>query len=139
MNNFLIYTDGAYSSKRNQGGIGIIILREDELVQCYSKAYKNTTNNRMELRAVLVALQAIKKQIDSLTIYSDSMYVIGCATMGWKRSKNADLWKQYDSIFEETQSLVNTPIKFIHVKGHDGNKFNEMCDNLAVKASQYES
>lgn len=138
MHKFEIYTDGAYSSKRNQGGVGIVILRDNKLVQKYSKGYKNTTNNRMELIAVITALKAVQKPIDNLTIYSDSMYVIGCATLGWKRKKNQLLWKVFDETFEKAQSLVSTEIVFEHVKGHEGDKYNEMCDNLAVNASQYE-
>lgn len=139
MSNYIIYTDGAYSSKRDQGGVGIVILRDGQLIQKFNKAFKKTTNNRMELRAVIFALQAIQKEIDSLTIYSDSMYVIGCATLGWKRKKNQVLWKLYDEVFEKAQTLVKNPIEFKHVKGHDGDKYNEICDNLAVRASQYES
>lgn len=139
MNDYIVYTDGAYSSKRNQGGIGIVILKDDVVVQKFNKAYKNTTNNRMELIAVITALMAVKKEINSLTIYSDSMYVIGCATLGWKRKKNVLLWKVFDESFEKAKSFVKSEIKFEHVKGHEGDKYNEMCDNLAVRASQYES
>ena len=69
-----IYTDGAYSSKNNTGGVGIVILRDGHLIQKFNKAYKDTTNNKMELMAVIFALKSVKQPIDSLTIYSDSMY-----------------------------------------------------------------
>lgn len=136
MHEFVIYTDGAYSFKRNQGGVGIVILKDNKLIQKYSKGYKNTTNNRMELIAVITALKAVQKPIKSLIIHTDSMYVIGCATLGWKRKKNQLLWKVYDEAFDKAQTLVDTKIEFKHVKGHEGDKYNEICDTLAVNASQ---
>ena len=137
MSKYVIYTDGAYSAKRNQGGVGIVILRDGQLLQQHSEYHKNTTNNQMELLAVIKALQAIRKEIESLTIYSDSMYVIGCATLGWRRKKNIKLWAYFDVAFEHAKELCKD-IKFEHVKGHNGDKYNEMCDRLAVRASQQE-
>lgn len=135
MNNYIIYTDGAYSSKRNQGGVGIVILKDGKLIQRFNKTYKNTTNNRMELIAVITALKAVQKEINSLVIYTDSMYVIGCATLDWKRKKNVLLWKVFDEALEKAQSFVKSQITFEHVKGHEGDKYNEICDTLAVRAS----
>ena len=71
MLDYVIYTDGAYSSSRDQGGIGIVVLRDGEKVFKYSKAFKKTTNNQMELIAVITALRAIKNSINSLIIYTD--------------------------------------------------------------------
>lgn len=133
---YKIYTDGAYSSKRDQGGLGIIIVKDDNLsIQRYNKSFYKTTNNRMELSAVIIALKAIKKPIDKLCIYTDSMYVIGCATKGWQRKKNQDLWKLFDEVFKKASFLCSDGIEFIHVKGHNGNKWNEEADKLAVMAS----
>ncbi len=134
-NSYVVYTDGAYSSSRDQGGIGIVILKERKLILRYSKMYKNTTNNRMELGAIITAMKAIKKPIDSVIIYTDSMYCIGCASLGWKRKKNQLLWKIFDEEFKRVSKLC-PKIEFRHVKGHEGNYYNEMCDKLAVKASQ---
>ena len=136
MLDYVIYTDGAYSSSRDQGGIGIVVLRDGEKVFKYSKAFKKTTNNQMELIAVMAALQAIKESINSLIIYTDSMYVKGCATLGWKRKKNVELWMKFDKIFESAQALVKTPIQIEHVKGHSNDVYNNLCDELAVRASQ---
>lgn len=97
--------------------------------------YKNTTNNRMELGAIIVALKAIKRSIDSVIIYTDSMYCVGCASLGWKRKKNQMLWKIFDEELERVNNLC-PKIEFKHIKGHEGNYYNEMCDKLAVKASQ---
>ena len=136
MLDYVIYTDGAYSSSRDQGGIGVVIIKDEELVFKYSKGFKNTTNNRMEMTAVIVALQAIKNPINSMTIYTDSMYVKGCATLGWKRKKNVELWMKFDSVFKQAQELVKEPIQIEHVKGHANNIYNNLCDELAVNASQ---
>lgn len=135
MINLEIYTDGAFSSSRDQGGIGIIILKNGKLILEYSKMYRQVSNNKMELGAVVVALRAIKGKVDSITIYTDSMYVIGCATLGWRRKKNKPLWKEFDIQYNRLHELCNN-IEFKHVKGHNGNVYNELCDRLAVRASQ---
>lgn len=132
MDNYVIYTDGAYSAMRSQGGIGIIILKNGKKIKEFSKMYKNTTNNRMELLAVILGLKLLINA-DSILIYSDSQYVIGCATLGWKRRVNTDLWEKYDIIFKN-HNCKN--IIFQHVKGHNGDIYNEECDKLAVFASQ---
>jgi ribonuclease HI len=132
---YSIYTDGAYSSARNQGGLGIVVLCDDKVILEYSKMYKDVTNNQMELGAIILALRMIRNPIESLTIYSDSQYCIGCAVQGWKRKKNQPLWNEFDSQYKRVCKLC-PDIKFIHVKGHAGNLYNEKVDNLAVSASQ---
>jgi ribonuclease HI len=135
MENYTIYTDGAYSSARNCGGVGLIILNSaGSLVVCTSFTFKNTTNNRMELSAVILGLKCIKKPVNKITIYTDSMYVIGCATLNWKRKKNTDLWEKFDAQMKRIKDLVSE-IEFKHVKGHNGDKYNELCDKLAVNAT----
>lgn len=135
MKNYECYTDGAYSSVRNQGGVGIVFLCNGMKIFEYSKGFKNTTNNRMEIGAALMVLKSIKNPIDSLTIYTDSMYVIGCATLGWKRKKNIYLWESFDKELQRVSKLCPN-IKFQHVKGHAENKWNNYVDKLAVNASQ---
>ena len=135
LNDYIAYTDGAYSSSRNQGGIGIIILKNNKPILEYSKMYKNTTNNRMELTAIIIVLKSIKKPINSIIIYTDSMYCVGCASLGWKRKKNQLLWNVFDKELKRASELCSNII-FKHIKGHEGNYYNEMCDKLAVKASQ---
>ena len=125
-----VYTDGAYSSSRNQGGLGIVFIKDNKVIAKFSKTYKNTTNNRMELMAVIIALQSIKDE-NEITIYSDSMYVIGTATQGWKRKKNLDLWEKYDAVIDSFKTVT-----FKHVKGHSTNMYNNLCDEMAVAASQ---
>lgn len=86
----------------------------------------NTTNNKMELQAVIEVLRN-HKDIKSFIIHSDSMYVINCAKGLWKRKKNVKLWKEYD------QTLNNRRITWKKVKAHSGNKYNEIVDRMAKK------
>lgn len=140
-NDYTLITDGAYSSSRDQGGIGLVFLREDKKILEYSKMYKGVTNNIMELGAVITGLRFIKKPIDSLTIVSDSMYVIGCATKGWKRKKNVKLWEEFDRQYARVSELCPN-IVFEHVKGHQSNVnsiesyWNNYVDKLATTASK---
>jgi ribonuclease HI len=129
------YTDGAYSSSRDQGGVGIVILKDDVKVLEYSKMYKHTTNNQMELIAIILALRTIKKPVDSIEVFSDSMYCIGCITKGWNRKKNQSLWKVLLAELDKISKLCST-IMFTHVKGHNGDTYNTICDKLAVSASK---
>lgn len=136
----MLITDGAYSSSRNQGGLGFVFIRDGTKVFEYSKTVKNTTNNKMELGAIILGLRAIKGSIDSLVIVSDSMYCIGCATKGWKRKKNQKLWKAFDKEYSRVSSLCSN-ITWKHVKGHQNDnseftKWNNYVDKLAVRASR---
>lgn len=125
-----IYTDGAYSSSRNQGGWAFVVLEDGSKIASEFDAIKDTTNNRMEIMASLEAVRSMKSQsIDEFTIYTDSMYVIGTMSLNWKRKKNVDLWLQMD------EAITGLKIEWKHVKGHEGDKYNEMCDMLAVHAS----
>lgn len=126
----VIYTDGAYSSSRNQGGWAFVVVQNNEVIYKEYDGLINTTNNRMEIMGVLKALEWINKNLIPLPIkiYTDSMYVIGTLTLNWKMKKNIDLW-------QILIPLVNKDIEYLHVKGHDGNKFNEECDKWAVFGS----
>lgn len=134
MNKWEVYTDGAYSSSRNQGGVGLVFVKEDKVVFKYNKSIKNTTNNRCELYAVIKAIQSITKPIDELVIYSDSQYVIYSITKGWQRKKNKDLWKTFDYYYDQVKKLCPV-IRFEWVKGHATNVYNQVADLLAVEAS----
>jgi ribonuclease HI len=130
-----IYTDGAYATSKDVGGIGIIMLENDKELFQYSNKYEHTSNNQMEIGAVIIALRLIKVPYDSITICTDSQYVIGCATLGWQRKKNKKLWNEFDNQYKRVKDLCSD-IKFIHVKGHSGNKYNELVDKLAVNVTQ---
>ena len=136
----MLITDGAYSSSRDQGGLGFVFIRDGTKVFEYSKTVKNTTNNKMELGAIILGLRAIKGSIDSLVIVSDSMYCVGCATKGWKRKKNQKLWEAFDKEYSRVSSLCSN-ITWKHVKGHQNDnseftKWNNYVDKLAVRASR---
>lgn len=136
-----IFTDGAYSSSRSQGGIGVVILdNEEHILWQFSNMYKNCSNNQMEIVAVILALRYIQEPIDSITIYTDSMLVIGWLTKNWKRNKNQKLLKEADNQLERVSKLC-LRIEFIHVKGHQKDdtfetKWNNYVDKLAQSSSQ---
>lgn len=130
----VIYSDGAYSSSRDQGGWAYVVVKDDIKIASGFFPERNTTNNRMEILAAMEACNWAKSNnYTEITIVTDSMYVIGTMTKGWKRKKNVDLWNHFD----EVVSGMN--ITFEHVKGHTGNKYNELCDALAVQASHCEN
>lgn len=129
-----IYTDGAYKSSIDQGGIGIVWIKDDKVFKKYSKGFKHTTNNKMELIAMLCAFKSIKTSIDEVEFISDSQYVLGCLTKGWKKKKNIELWNILDKEYERVKSLVKN-IKFTHVRGHQDCFGNNLADELASNAS----
>jgi ribonuclease HI len=133
-----IYTDGASSGNPGPGGYGVI-LRSGNHYKELSAGYRKTTNNRMELLAVITGLEAIKSPNQDVTVYSDSKYVIdsiekrwvhGWVAKGFKDKKNKDLWLRYLAI----SKMHN--IKFVWVRGHNGHPENERCDVLAVAAGK---
>lgn len=127
---YRVYTDGAYSSARNQGGIGFVILDEnDNEVARYSKMYKNSTNQRMEQMAAIVALESISVPSE-VTIISDSQYVVCTYTKNWKRKANLDLWERFDAAI-----AFHTKVTFEWTKGHANDPNNKICDKLAQAAS----
>lgn len=130
MSTYRVYTDGAYSSARNQGGIGFVILKDDKEVARYSKMYKNSTNQRMEQMAAIVALESITTPSE-VTIVSDSQYVVCTYTKNWKRKANLDLWKRFDAAI-----AFHTKVEFLWVKGHDKDEYNNIADKLASNASR---
>jgi len=126
-----IYSDGAYSSSRDQGGWAFVVTNEDRKIDSDFGDVKGTTNNRMEIQGCLEGIKWAKKAgIDNFSIISDSMYVIGTMTKNWKRKVNIDLWVEMDN------AITGLNIEWKHVKGHSGDKWNEHCDMLAQHASQ---
>jgi ribonuclease HI len=138
MNQIEIFTDGASSGNPGPGGYGVI-LRSGKHYKELSQGFRKTTNNRMELLAVIKGLEALKNLNSAVTIYSDSKYVIdaiekrwvyGWLQKGFKDKKNKDLWLRYLEV-----SKLHL-IKFIWVRGHAGHPENERCDQLAVAAGK---
>jgi ribonuclease HI len=132
-----IYTDGAAQGNPGPGGYGVI-LKYNNHVKELSQGFRLTTNNRMELLAVITGLEAIKREGIPVTIFSDSEYVVKAVQEGWlwtwekknfAKKKNADLWKRYIPLHKKFKP------KFQWVRGHAGHIENERCDYLAVQAA----
>lgn len=133
----IVYTDGAARGNPGKGGYGIV-LQWGESYKEFAQGYRLTTNNRMELLAVIVALQKLTRSGLDVLVYSDSSYVVDAVEKGWLQSwqrknfkdkKNVDLWKMY---IEEAKKHK---VKFVWVKGHANNKYNNRCDELATAAA----
>ena len=137
-NSVTIYTDGAARGNPGPGGYGVILI-SGEYRKELSQGYQHTTNNRMELMAVIAGLQALKKKGLNITIYTDSQYIVNSVEKGWLKTwigndfkggkKNRDLWLQYFDL------AANHTIKFVWVRGHGDNPFNNRCDKLATTAA----
>lgn len=131
-----LYTDGASSGNPGPGGYGAI-LQCAGLEKELSGGFARTTNNRMELMAVIVGLEAIKWENALVNVYSDSTYVVKAINEGWlenwerkafKKVKNPDLWQRFLAVYRRHR------VTFTWVKGHADNPLNERCDRLAVAA-----
>lgn len=137
-----IYTDGACSGNPGRGGYGIVMkVPEKNYEKRYSQGFRRTTNNRMELLAVIVALEKLKSAENEIHIYTDSKYVsdavnqkwiYGWIRKGFKNVKNPDLWQRLIPLLKEYKPT------FHWVKGHAGHTENEICDQLAVGAARTE-
>lgn len=132
-----VYTDGSALGNPGPGGYGIV-LKAGQHRKELSGGFRKTTNNRMELLAVILALEAIKIPGSQVTVYSDSSYVVNAVEKGWvfgwqkksfKGKKNPDLWRRFLQIYPKHK------VKFQWVKGHAGIPENERCDRLAVAAA----
>jgi ribonuclease HI len=133
-----VYTDGAARGNPGPGGYGIVMMSGNHRKEL-AQGYRLTTNNRMELLAVIVALETLKVENCEVTVYTDSKYVVDSVTKGWlfgwvktgfKGKKNPDLWLRFLAIFKKHR------VNFIWVKGHASIPENERCDQLAVNASK---
>lgn len=132
-----IYTDGAAKGNPGPGGYGVVLLSGTHRKEL-SCGYKHTTNNRMELLSVIVALESIKIPNSHITVYSDSKYVVDAVEKKWvfnwqkknfKDKKNPDLWMRFLRIYPKHK------VTFKWVKGHASNVENNRCDELAVAAA----
>lgn len=133
-----IYTDGACSGNPGPGGFGVVLKWQGHKKELMA-GFKKTTNNRMELLAVIVGLESIKAPNQQVLVVSDSKYVVDAVEKRWvfgwvkknfKDKKNPDLWKRFLKIYAQHQ------VKFQWVKGHAGHPENERCDEMAVIASK---
>lgn len=132
-----LYTDGASRGNPGPGGYGVV-LKCGAHYKEISAGYACTTNNRMELLAVIVGLEALKRKNAVVHVYSDSSYVVKAVNEGWlqkwilkgiEKQKNPDLWQRFLQIYKKHR------VTFYWVKGHAGHPENERCDKLAVEAA----
>lgn len=132
----IMYTDGAASGNPGPGGYGVVLMAGPHRKEL-SEGFRRTTNNRMELLAVVIGLNALRFEGCNVTIYSDSKYVVDAVEKGWvfgwektgfKNKKNPDLWKKFLVVYRKHR------VKFVWVKGHASIPENERCDQLAVAA-----
>ena len=138
-----IYTDGSSRGNPGPGGYGIVMEQKTtKYFKEFSEGFKMTTNNRMELLAVIEALKKLKRERLQVTIYTDSKYVSDAVEKKWvfawekknfKKKKNADLWKEF------LREYPKHNVKFFWIKGHSNHPQNERCDYLAVTASKKKS
>ena len=138
LNQLVIYTDGSSRGNPGPGGYGAILMW-GEVRKELSAGYRLTTNNRMELMAVIAALEALTKKNIALTIYTDSQYIVNAVEKSWLQNwvktdfkggkKNKDLWMRFYNLSKEFK------IKFVWVKGHADNPYNNRCDVLATTAA----
>ena len=133
-----IYTDGSAKGNPGNGGYGIVMMSGAYRKEL-SQGFRLTTNNRMELLAVITAIESVKKEGSEITIFSDSKYVVDAVekkwVFGWEKKnfnkkKNIDLWVRFLKIYRKQK------VSFVWVKGHANNKENERCDVLAVQAAE---
>ena len=133
-----IYTDGAAKGNPGKGGYGVVLLSGKHRKEI-SQGFKLTTNNRMELLAVIIGLESLKKNNETVVVYSDSKYVVDAVEKMWvfswektnfNKKKNPDLWIRFLKIYRQH----NIALKW--VKGHSNNVENNRCDLLAVEASE---
>jgi ribonuclease HI len=135
----IMYTDGAAKGNPGKGGYGVVLMTKDgKHRKELSQGYKMTTNNRMELLAVIVGLEALNRPME-VKIYSDSKYVVDAVekkwVFGWERigfakKKNPDLWKRFLIVYRKHK------VAFQWIKGHANIPENERCDQLAVQAAE---
>ena len=132
-----IYTDGASRGNPGPGGYGVVLMSGPYRREI-AEGFRKTTNNRMELLAVIVGLEALKKPGMNVTIYSDSRYVVDSVEKGWiwgwlkkgfSGKKNPDLWMRFIRIYRQHT------VKFVWIKGHNDTPENERCDRMAVAAA----
>ncbi len=133
-----IYTDGSSRGNPGPGGYGVILMAGNHRKEL-SQGFRRTTNNRMELWAVIAGLEALKKKGLHITVFSDSQYVVKAVTEKWLNKwiatnfkggkKNSDLWMRYHELSQDHH------IKFKWVKGHADNPLNNRCDELATAAA----
>jgi ribonuclease HI len=138
VNEVIIYTDGACSGNPGRGGYGVVLMSGSHRKEI-SEGFRLTTNNRMELLAVIKGLEALRKKGTSVKLFTDSQYVANAVNKGWvfdwerkhfRKKKNQDLWIRFLELYRQHN------VSLFWLKGHNNDTENERCDILAVNASK---
>jgi ribonuclease HI len=134
----VIYTDGSSRGNPGPGGYGVLLLFGKHRKEL-SQGYRLTTNNRMELLGVIIALESITNKDFPVIVYTDSKYIVNAVQLGWLKTwlrtnfkggkKNADLWRRFNVVAQQLK------LEFIWVKGHADSPYNNRCDELATTAA----
>jgi ribonuclease HI len=143
MGKYILYTDGACNKKGNGGWACCVLDEGENLLKTFSGFLADTTNNQMELTSVIEGLRKFNKETAEVTVISDSAYVVNCFLQDWSKKWIANAWRnsQNDPVKNKELWVIlltlvkkfKHPIIWQHIDGHSGNKFNELCDEMAVK------
>ena len=144
MSKFALWTDGSAHAGTRKGGWAFVLTDgNDNVLQEGSGAVEDTTNNRMELQSVIEGLKKLDPLKDSVTVTSDSAYVVNCIIAGWYKRWRKNGWRTAEGLVKNQDLWVVllvlveafvTPVEWVHIRGHQGHKHNERCDVLAGEA-----
>lgn len=133
---YIIFTDGAYSRKHNEGAFAFVILdfKGNEVLR-YARKIENETNNRAELKAIIAAVYKLPSDARYVVVISDSLYALRTLKGSYSRHKNTDLFDVWEKVLKERSGLR---IEYEWVKGHSGEEYNELCDRMCVEVLGYD-
>lgn len=133
---YIVYTDGAYSQMHDEGAFAYVICNSNnEVVKRGAWKIKSETNNRAELKAIIAAIHHLPDDARNVKVVSDSQYALNTLFAGWARNANKDLFES----FEKVMSSKDISIDHEWVKGHNGNLYNEMCDDMCNRVLGYDA
>jgi len=133
---YTVFTDGGYSMSKDKGAFAYIILDENfNVIEKRAYFIRHESNNRAELKAIIAAVHRLPSDADYVRIYSDSKYALNTLAGWWSRRKNKDLFEVWKKVQDAHKNMLPS---YKWVKGHDGDKYNEMCDQMCTSAIESE-
>ena len=133
---YTIFTDGAYSLKNDEGAFAFVIVKGDKEIMRKAYRISHESNNRAELKAIIAAVYKLPLDATRVQIVSDSMYALNTLKGNWNRNANLDLFDVWDKVL---RNRPNLEITFLWVKGHSGDYYNEICDQLCTSVMGYDA
>ena len=130
MVDYEIYTDGGYSMQADLGAFAYVILQNGEIIRKYAQKIEHETNNRAEIKAIMESVLSLPSDC-KVVVYSDSQYALGVLSGGYKAKKNTDLVNFY----KKSVKTLGIKVQYQWIKGHSGNKYNELCDAMCNEAA----